>query len=706
MLFHVGVSGQSVEEDQDVNDEPGSIDPSRLKTGGLSRRSTLRLGAAGVMLPFAVSGAARAATVNRAATVDRPALVKKSATVTLPPASGGDDAAALNAVLAAHPGAVVRGYPGSSYVVHSSLIVPSGTTLDMTGCLITLNTHVLDTIVRNQSATPTRTVPDVVTTAGSPVITSLTANFTHHDVGKWVCIGLTLAVGAGFDPSLRPTLAGGPAIAASVAGGNVLTAQITRVVNATTAVLSERADLAKTAQPMNIFDTRDRDVTVRGGTWVRDTGRSLTPQDGGASIKIHHLVFRNLDNVTVEDLTVIYPIAGTGKYAISVGMATKMTVRNIVFNTTSDGVHLQGPIDTGIITDITGTPGDDFVSLTAADWPNFQDCTGDLTNITITNVFPTNGPVSVVKLMGDKNTTVRDIFVRNVGGNTINGGNGAVWIGDDSILQGATFYGITVDTVTTQIIHTEYLVKINGSGVKDVALTNLMRDDPASAKETVLIQTQNIHTPMTAQRITLSDVMFTVGNVPCIGVGGETNVATLIVDSFNVRGGAANGGTNGILPMVQVSGLVGTLNVSNGTFNGSGDYVVRLNPVTSATVGRLTIGHVDVAGFGGGGMVSANPNIGQTHTFPAVLMTNCTIDDMAWIADLGAQTGGSTVTTDLQLATVTTKSMNGNAYIRNTGVVTFELYEVQLSGTNWDVLPGGKLTVLDLSTPPTGVQDH
>jgi hypothetical protein len=646
---------------------------------GLSRRATLRLGvaAAGVVVPLAATGVARAGTV------------------TLPPASGGDDAAALNAALAANPGAMIRGYPGASYVVHSSLILGSGTTLDMTGCTITLNTRVLDTIVRNQAATPTRTVSDVVTTAGSPVITSATARFTREDVGAWVCIGLTLAVGAGYNPSLRPTLAGGPAVAGTTAGGNVLTAQITRVVNATTAVLSKPADLAKTAQPMNIFDTRDRDITVRGGTWVRDTGRSLTPQDGGASIKIHHLVFRNVDHVTVTDLTVVYPIAGTGKYAISVGMATKMTVQNIVFDTTSDGVHLQGPIDTGIIRNISGTTGDDVVSLTAADWPNYQDCTGDLTNIAIKDVSPTNGPVSVVKLMGDKNTTVRDIFVRNVGGNTVNSGNGAVWIGDDSLLQGATFYGIVVDTVTTKIIPAEYLVKINGAGVKDVTLRSLTRDDPASAKETVLIQPQNSRTPMTARRISLSGVTATVGNVPCVGVGGTASVDALILDGFDVRG------PDGKLPMIQVSGAVGVLGISNGTFSGSGDYLVRLNPVTSATVSRLTIDQVNVTGFGDGGVVSANPDTGQVHTIPSVRMADCTIDDMAWIADIGASTGGSTVTTDFQLSTVTTTNMTGNAYIRNTGVVTFELYDVQLSGTNWDVLPGGKLTVEQVTTPPT-----
>jgi len=684
-----------------VSEESSALDPGTRRSDGVSRRATLRLGVAaagGVMLPLAMTGTARAGT-PRAGTPR--AGTPRARSVTLPPASGGDDAAALNAVLAANPGAMIHGYPGASYVVHSSLIVPSRTTLDMTGCTVTLNTYVLDTVVRNESATPTRGVTDVVTTAGSAVITSATAQFSREDVGTWVCIGLTLAVGAGFNLTLRPTLAGGPGAAAVTPGGNVLTAQIVRVVNATTAILSKPADLATTGQPMNIFDTRDRDITVRGGTWVRDTGRSLTPADGGASIKIHHLVFRNVDNVTVRDLSVVYPIAGTGKYAISVGMATRMTVKNINFDTTSDGVHLQGPIDTGIITNINGTPGDDFVSLTAADWPNYQDCTGDLTNISITDVSPVNGPVSVVKLMGDKNTTVRDIFVRNVGGSTTNSGNGAIWIGDDDVLQGATFYGIEVDTVTTQVIPAEYFVKINGTGVKQVALRNLTRDAPDSTKETVLIDTENSSHPMAAERISLSGVTFTAGNVPCIGVGGSTGVDTLVLEDFRIGGGAANGGTNGKLPMIQVSGTVDNLTVRDGTFSGSGDYVVRLNPATSAAVSKLTIDQVGVSGYGSGGMVSANPNIGQTHTFPSVLMTSCTIDDMAWIADIGAATGGSVVTSELTLSGVTTTDMTGNAYIRDTGVVTFDLYKVSLSGTNWDVLPGGSLTVVDLTTPPT-----
>jgi hypothetical protein len=231
-------------------------------------------------------------------------------------------------------------------------------------------------------------------------------------------------------------------------------------------------------------------------------------------------------------------------------------------------------------------------------------------------------------------------------------------------------------------------------------LSNLTRDAPDSTKETILISPQNASMPMNAERVSLSGITFTAGNVPCIGIGGSANVGTLVVDGFTVLGGAANGGTNGNLPMIQVSGTTGDLEVRNGTFGGSGDYLVRLNPATSAAVSRLSIDQVDVSGFGSGGMVSANPDTGQTHTIPEVLMTRCPIDDMAWIADLGAAAGGSPVTSELTLSQVTTTNMTGNAYIRNTGAVTFELYETQLSGTNWDVLPGGKLTVIQLSTPP------
>ncbi|MEU0550734.1 hypothetical protein [Micromonospora sp. NPDC005979] len=59
-------------------------------------------------------------------------------TVSLPPPSGDDDTAALNAALRGAAGGVVRGTDNAHYRVSAPLVVPSGTTLIMSGCTVTL----------------------------------------------------------------------------------------------------------------------------------------------------------------------------------------------------------------------------------------------------------------------------------------------------------------------------------------------------------------------------------------------------------------------------------------------------------------------------------------------------------------------------------------------------------------------------------------
>ncbi|CCH16353.1 hypothetical protein [Micromonospora lupini] len=59
-------------------------------------------------------------------------------TVLLPPPSGGDDTGVLNAALHRGTGGLVRGAPGANYRVSAPLVVPTGTTLIMSGCTVTL----------------------------------------------------------------------------------------------------------------------------------------------------------------------------------------------------------------------------------------------------------------------------------------------------------------------------------------------------------------------------------------------------------------------------------------------------------------------------------------------------------------------------------------------------------------------------------------
>lgn len=85
--------------------------------------------------------AATKATGTTAGTVaagDDSRIVGAQQGVSLPAANGTDDTAAIQAILTASAGKRVTGRTGSSYKISATLVISSGTTLDMTGCTITL----------------------------------------------------------------------------------------------------------------------------------------------------------------------------------------------------------------------------------------------------------------------------------------------------------------------------------------------------------------------------------------------------------------------------------------------------------------------------------------------------------------------------------------------------------------------------------------
>lgn len=71
------------------------------------------------------------------------------AVVNLGRSNGTDDAPKINAALAR--GGVVRGLPGETYVLGGALVIPSETTLDLTGCTVTLAVGTLTRMIGNAS---------------------------------------------------------------------------------------------------------------------------------------------------------------------------------------------------------------------------------------------------------------------------------------------------------------------------------------------------------------------------------------------------------------------------------------------------------------------------------------------------------------------------------------------------------------------------
>lgn len=104
----------------------------------LSEAELNELVADGALIDQVAFDAVVAALAGTSGTATRTALAGTYATVVvLPPASGGDDTAAAQAVIsAAAAGQTVRATPGQAYSV-TTLTIPAGVRLDMTGCTIT-----------------------------------------------------------------------------------------------------------------------------------------------------------------------------------------------------------------------------------------------------------------------------------------------------------------------------------------------------------------------------------------------------------------------------------------------------------------------------------------------------------------------------------------------------------------------------------------
>lgn len=188
---------------------------------------------------------------------------------------------------------------------------------------------------------------------------------------------------------------------------------------------------------------RDTNIVIEGGTFVRGSGSST-----GGSVDTHAILIRNVDNVLVRQLSVGVK---TGKYAVNLGNVTNFTASHLTFlDTSSDGVHINGPARDGRIHHIRGVTHDDTVAITANDYEAYADTVGDVSNIHIYDIEATGKAANIVKVLAGEGCAVDDIFVDNVRGSHAQHG---VWIGDDNgypSTDNGTHGSITVRDVITE----------------------------------------------------------------------------------------------------------------------------------------------------------------------------------------------------------------------------------------------------------------
>lgn len=299
-----------------------------------------------------------------------PLSVESTSTVLAAP-SGGDDRAAINAVLAAAtPGQIVRGRPGATYLISGPIIVKSKTMLDMTGCTIAFTSAAVKTnMLQNEAVAPTTSASNTATTAGSAVITSSTLAAAATPGQRLAVVGAGAAGGNG----------GGPCWLY----GTVLSVN----TGAGTVTIDQAANLTVSGAAGYLFG-RDSDITIVGGLW--DTGASWTEQADrvAAGYNSHQLRLRRCDRLTVRDLKFKQDtfVNGLGWcFGVNPADCTDVLVENCRGDNSCVVVQGNGPLARVIVRNIQGDTQDDMVAFGCVDFQG-NDTEGDILDVLVDGV--------------------------------------------------------------------------------------------------------------------------------------------------------------------------------------------------------------------------------------------------------------------------------------------------------------------------------
>lgn len=472
--------------------------------------------------------------------------------------NGSDDTAALNGILttAGH----YRGTPGQNYQISAPIVMRGGTTLDMTGCTVTLKAGSNCNMLNNRAVSTSQRTMTASITNGSTTLTG--TGLTSADIGRSVVIPGAMAANGGTT---------GP-----------LCVQITAVATGTSATVSAPATATVASVTATVYD-RDTDITVRGGIWDRGANSGTGPGN-------HTIRFRRADRITVEKLRVT---ATGGKYAINFGSCNRFSVDAVSFNTASDGVHVNGDCQYGMISRLEGTTGDDFVALVAREAPTYtqyEDVAGDIRDILVSNLNIA-GSLASLKILGGSGTIIQAVRGHNIVSE--GAGTGGVSVGgEDATLYVGDLRDITIDGLSTNAISACAVI----SNVKDLTVRNVK------------------HTSATANTFTV--------------LVGNSTVDNLVVDGVDWR---VTGASSGVVGLSGSTSTIGRVRISRAyaPAAGSSSYLLR-----AASGGSITAAYLNQSTFiGGGGLIQ----------FPTGTLTNVTVSAVelsgtSWIADLGTAT--------------------------------------------------------------------
>lgn len=134
----------------------------------------------------------------------------------------------------------------------------------------------------------------------------------------------------------------------------------------------------------------DKDITIEGGQW-ENAHRAASVNDpspvmqefGKTNLLLGMLFFCHCERVTIRNIT----IRQSDMYGVLIADCRDFLIENIVFDDhKKDGVHVNGPASHGLIQNMRGKCGDDFVALNAWDWDTSSVSFGPIEDITAAHI--------------------------------------------------------------------------------------------------------------------------------------------------------------------------------------------------------------------------------------------------------------------------------------------------------------------------------
>ncbi len=152
---------------------------------------------------------------------------------------------------------------------------------------------------------------------------------------------------------------------------------------------------------------RDAKILIEGGSWTtlattveQSNGNAQGfPARNATALHCHGVVLlSNVQGAVVRNVV----IRESRAHAIQLSNCRDFLVENVVFdNHRRDGVHINGPAAYGVIRNIRGVTGDDFIALNAWDWSNTVPSFGSIDHVLVENVHgdPKRGGTDEIRLL-------------------------------------------------------------------------------------------------------------------------------------------------------------------------------------------------------------------------------------------------------------------------------------------------------------------